>query len=77
MKTMKAVVFKGKDRLRCIRTEHALTRKTRRSLWALSTNSANRRPTTPADGVREERLESKKWRSAVKHTRSGPGDKSV
>ena len=36
-----------------------------------------RRPTTPADGVREERLESKKWRSAVKHTRSGPVDKSV
>jgi ribosome-associated protein len=29
-----------------------------------------RRATTPAGATREERLESKKWRSAVKHTRS-------
>jgi ribosome-associated protein len=33
-----------------------------------------RRPTTRADAGREERLESKKWRSAVKHTRSRPAD---
>jgi len=33
-----------------------------------------RRPTTPADAEREKRLEAKKWRSAVKHTRSGPVD---
>jgi|SRR5581483_5035677 len=39
-------------------------------LQRAATPPKERRPTTPANALREERLESKKWRSAIKHTRS-------
>jgi ribosome-associated protein len=48
----------------------------RARLFALLQRAAEppkeRRPTTPTKATREERLESKKWRSAVKFTRSRP-----